>query len=374
MEAYRTDDAACRAGVLAFMSAWTARLHDLGYHSGFYSSMGSGGADQVANYAAPGYVRPDYLNFARWDGAATLADVAIPDAYWSPHRRMKQYAGGHQETWGGVTINIDNDYVDFGLAAGPQAGRLQPQRLAGRAGPDVEQRQPGRLPGQRHLRRRRARRTISGGWKSMNAIVRIGDLNRDGYDDVVARATKTGYLYFYPGRSNGTLGARKLLSKSFKGMREITAIGDLTGDGYPDLVAAQTSNKNLYLYPGKKGSTLGARKLILKGGWNTMTELAGVADFDRAGYPDLVARQTATGKLFLYPGRKGAFGPRRQIGTGFTGVRDLVGVGDFDRDGFVDLAGVLKANGNLMLYPGAGTGLRPAVRVGTGFGCCSPLL
>ena len=78
MEAYQTGDAACRAGVLAFMSAWTAQLHDLGYLSGFYSSMGSGVADQVANYAAPGYVRPDYLDFARWDNVATLTDPAIP--------------------------------------------------------------------------------------------------------------------------------------------------------------------------------------------------------------------------------------------------------------------------------------------------------
>src|SRR5690349_9969234 len=31
MEAYRTDDAACRAGVLAYLSAWSARLHDLRY-------------------------------------------------------------------------------------------------------------------------------------------------------------------------------------------------------------------------------------------------------------------------------------------------------------------------------------------------------
>lgn len=121
MEAYRTGDAACRAGVLAFAGAWSAGLHELGYLSGFYSSIRSGGADQVATYAAAGYVRPDYLDFARWDKVATLDDPAIPAAYWSPHRRMKQYSGGHTETWGGVTINIDNNVVDFATppAAGP---------------------------------------------------------------------------------------------------------------------------------------------------------------------------------------------------------------------------------------------------------------
>ena len=100
MEAYGTDDAACRTGVLNFMSAWTARLHDYGYVSGFYGSMGSGVADQVANYSAPGYVRPDFLDFARWDQVATVTDSAIPSTYWSPQRRMKQYRGDHVETPG----------------------------------------------------------------------------------------------------------------------------------------------------------------------------------------------------------------------------------------------------------------------------------
>ncbi|MEU7909231.1 glycoside hydrolase domain-containing protein [Actinoplanes sp. NPDC049118] len=121
MEAYRTEDTTCREGVLACMSAWTARLHDHGYLSGFYSSMSSGVADQVNAYNRAGYVRPDHLDFARWDQIATVTDTALPAGYWSPHRRVKQYRGGHDETWGGVTINIDNDYLD--VAPLPPAGR-----------------------------------------------------------------------------------------------------------------------------------------------------------------------------------------------------------------------------------------------------------
>ena len=32
----------CRESALAFLSAWTTRLHELGYVSGVYSSVGSG--------------------------------------------------------------------------------------------------------------------------------------------------------------------------------------------------------------------------------------------------------------------------------------------------------------------------------------------
>jgi hypothetical protein len=374
MEAYATTDSACRLGVLAFISAWSSKLHDLGYLSGFYSSIGSGGADQVANYAAAGYVRPDYLDFARWDLVSTLTDVAIPSSYWSPHRRMKQYQGGHTETWGAVTINIDSNYVDF---APLPAAKLADFDRNGWSDVLARTTSTGNLftyPGNGTAAEEGTRHKVSGGWGSFNAILRIGDLNRDGYEDVVARKSSNGYLYFYPGTSSGGLGKAKLLSKSFQRMREITAIGDLNKDGYPDLVAAQTSNHNLYLYPGAKGTKLGTRKVIRAGGWNTMSELAGVGDFNRDGYPDLMTRVTSNGYLYVYPGKKGGLKDRIFIGRGWNGFRDLVGVGDFDRDGYPDLAAVQKSNGALMLFRGAGTSLRPGLRLATGYGGRSPLL
>lgn len=374
LEAYRTGDAACRAGVLAFMSAWTARLHDLGYLSGFYSSMGSGVADQVANYAAPGYVRPDYLDFARWDRVATVTDAAIPAGHWWPHRRMKQHAGDHDETWGGVTINIDSNTVD--LAPLPGAG---PADFDRNGWSDVLARtaSSGGLalyPGNGTHVDEHARRRLGDGWKPMDALVRIGDLNRDGYTDVVARVASSGFLYLYPGGRDGRFGTRELLSKNFGELREITAIGDLNSDGYPDLIAAQANGHDLYLYPGAKDARLGTRKVIGDAGWHTMSELTGVGDFNGDGHPDLVGRQSSTGRLFLSPGRAGALGARKEIGAGWNGMRDLIGVGDFDRDGHPDLAAVLKTSGDLMLYRGDGGGLHPGVRLAGDYGDRSPLL
>ncbi|GIF01750.1 hypothetical protein Ari01nite_92140 [Paractinoplanes rishiriensis] len=374
MEAYRTDDAACRAGVLAFMSAWTARLHDLGYLSGFYSSMGSGVADQVANYNTAGYVRPDYLDFARWDGVATVSDTAIPAGYWSPHRRMKQYLGGHNETHGGVTINIDNDYVDF--------APLPPAQFAdfnGNGWSDVIARTTSNgslilYPGNGTYVDTAAARTVgNSGWNTMSAIVRIGDLNLDGREDLVARQSSTGALWFYPGTGSG-FGTRKQIGAGWNGMREITPIADLDRDGYPDLIAAQTNNNNLYFYPGRPGATLGSRIQIGTGGWGAMSELTGVGDFDRDGYPDMIARLTSTGALYLYPGRSGGFAARRQLHTGWNTMRDLLGVGDFNRDGYPDLTAVNISSNILYLYQGNGTTLLPRIQVATGFAGRTPLL
>lgn len=115
MEAYTRTASATRA-TLAFLAAWTSRLHALGYESGVYSSGGSGIADLVSRLGTE-YVQPDDIWIANWDGRRTSDDPYVPDSAWSNHERIRQYRGGHNETWGGVTINIDNNYVE-GATAG----------------------------------------------------------------------------------------------------------------------------------------------------------------------------------------------------------------------------------------------------------------
>ncbi len=110
MEAY-TRTASATASTLAYLEAWTERLHELGYSSGVYSSSASGIADLVKQIGT-GYTLPDDVWFANWNGIANASDPYIPATAWTPSKRIHQYRGGHNETFGGVTINIDNNYVD----------------------------------------------------------------------------------------------------------------------------------------------------------------------------------------------------------------------------------------------------------------------
>ncbi len=106
----------CRESALAFLSAWTDQLHALGYVSGVYSSAGSG-IEMLddARVERPGqFSLPDQIWIARWDGYANTSTHYIREDGWLPGGRMKQYQGGHNETWGGVTINIDRNYLDLG--------------------------------------------------------------------------------------------------------------------------------------------------------------------------------------------------------------------------------------------------------------------
>jgi hypothetical protein len=99
------------AATLTFLEAWTNKLHSLGYVSGVYSSSASGIVD-LAGQLGSDYVEPDDLWIANWNGQQSTSDSVVPSNAWAGHQRIHQYAGGHNETYGGATINIDNNYVD----------------------------------------------------------------------------------------------------------------------------------------------------------------------------------------------------------------------------------------------------------------------
>jgi hypothetical protein len=120
MEAYDRRQSTCVRAVLQFLSAWTGELHRRGYRSGVYSSAASGVTDLVLAYNNPSVRRPDFIWFAHWNGHAGTQDPYLPSWAWPGHRRIAQYRGGHDERWGNVTINIDNDYVDS-ILVGPRA-------------------------------------------------------------------------------------------------------------------------------------------------------------------------------------------------------------------------------------------------------------
>lgn len=368
MEAYQTGNAACTNAVLGFLGAWTSRLHDRAYSSGVYASIASGVTDLVNDYGSTSRPHADYLYFARYDGIAGTANAAIPAGYWTPHRRIHQYLGGHDETYGGVTINIDTDYVDVAPLPTPGFGDFNENGWTDVMARNTANGELYLYPG--NGTNLGSRVTIGSGWGNFNSITRLGDFNRDGHEDVITRDSATGFLWLYPG-TGSRLGTRIRIGTGWNGMREITATGDLNGDGYPDLMAVQSASGRLYFYPGH-GTGLGSGSR-LGPGWNGMSELAGVGDLTGDGRRDLLARQTATGTLYLYPGAGVGFATPIRLGTGWGGMRSLVGVGDFDRDGHPDLMAVNSATRTLYLYRGKTGGLLPGIAESSGWSTLNPL-
>ncbi|MCF6376166.1 DUF1906 domain-containing protein [Nocardioides KLBMP 9356] len=132
LEGFDLTNTACRESALAFTSAWVTRTKALGYVAGFYSSASSGikMLDDARTQRPGQFALPDRIWIARWDGRADTSTTYIPEDGWRPGGRMKQYRGGHNETWGGVTINIDTNFIDLGAGSVPvPEGRCPGTRL-----------------------------------------------------------------------------------------------------------------------------------------------------------------------------------------------------------------------------------------------------
>jgi hypothetical protein len=148
LEAYDIGNRHCRESALSFTSTWTTRLHRLGYVSGVYSSAASHiKAMDDARVGRPGtFALPDRIWIARWDGVANTSTSYIREDGWRPGGRMKQYRGGHNETHGGVTINIDSNFLDLdrGSVARPERDHCGGIRLSYRTYPKLRAGATGR--------------------------------------------------------------------------------------------------------------------------------------------------------------------------------------------------------------------------------------
>lgn len=120
MESYTRTTSASGA-TMTFLDAWSSRLHALGYDSGVYSSSASGIADLAARQGTL-FQSPDDIWIANWNGRASAVDSYVPAEAWADHQRIHQYRGGHDETYGGVTINVDNNYVEGATAGAESSG------------------------------------------------------------------------------------------------------------------------------------------------------------------------------------------------------------------------------------------------------------
>ena len=112
LEAY-PKSAACATQVQAFADGWVYGLNTRGYLAGLYSSLCSGIVDLQAGLPKAKYVMND-IWIAAWNNTPNIYgfEPTLPDGMWNQHQRIHQYQGGHNESYGGVTLNIDSNAID----------------------------------------------------------------------------------------------------------------------------------------------------------------------------------------------------------------------------------------------------------------------
>lgn len=98
--------------VKAFVDAWVERLRQRGHQAGVYGA-GVNATSDWAPIANP----PQAVWIAEWNNNESVFGLSgLPDTLWTTHQRIHQFQGPHNETWGGVTFNIDSDRADGPVA------------------------------------------------------------------------------------------------------------------------------------------------------------------------------------------------------------------------------------------------------------------
>ena len=86
---------------------------------GFVAGVYGSAASTIRDVAALGAAKPDVVWIANWNGVESVfGDPYVSDTLWPNHQRVHQYKGGHKETYGGVTINVDSNVVDSLVVGG----------------------------------------------------------------------------------------------------------------------------------------------------------------------------------------------------------------------------------------------------------------
>ena len=115
VEGYKLGNATCTKAVQSFVAGWVQELHARGLVAGLYGSA----ASTIRDVSAVTDNLPDAVWIANWNGVeGVFGDPYVSNGLWVNHQRIHQYKGGHNETYGGVKINIDSNYVDSTVVGG----------------------------------------------------------------------------------------------------------------------------------------------------------------------------------------------------------------------------------------------------------------
>ena len=213
-------------------------------------------------------------------------------------------------------------------------------------------------------------RKVGGGWQTMDRVIGVRDFDGDGKDDLIGREARTGYLWLYPGsaKDHTPYSTRVRVGTGFGKMDNVQAAGDMTGDGFPDIVSNDNDGR-LWLFAGN-GTGGFLPRFELSNGWYTVNEIAGGGDYTGDGKDDLIGR-TTTGDLYIYPG-PGApdtrIATRTKVGSGYNAFDTFSGPGNWTPDAKPDLLLRRDTDNKLVLFYGRGSaGFTTGRTVGTGW-------
>ncbi len=199
----------------------------------------------------------------------------------------------------------------------------------------------------------------------------VGDYNGDGYADVVVGTNGSGLAEIFPGSAQGTGAPTQLHAPcgAVDFATEAVSAGDLNGDGYADLLVGAWRSNLAYVYYGSDQGLLPQPTVLngtgvpgrssLDGGISYFgAGIAGAGDINADGYADVLVGDG--GGVHVYLGGPSGVTSASTLIPAPSGSYDfgfpLAGVGDLNADGFADIAVGAYDDNAVYVYLGGPTG------------------
>lgn len=133
-------------------------------------------------------------------------------------------------------------------------------------------------------------------WK----IVGTGDLNGDGYPDIVWRHQTQGWLAYWTLVNNSVTGTGLLsIPKNADLNWTIKGVGDVNGDGYADLIWQHTDG-SIAVWTMRGATVLTTTLFSISGTGDPNWKIAAVADLNKDGKEDLIFQHATGGWLAVW--------------------------------------------------------------------------
>jgi hypothetical protein len=220
-----------------------------------------------------------------------------------------------------------------------------------------------------------------GGSTFGGAVASAGDIDGDGYADVVVGAKRdpnlngvsVGAIYIYRGSATGLSSAPSTriqapASGYFGGA--VASAGDVDGNGYADVIVGAPLSNAAYVYLGSAAGLSSTNVVTYSGAASSSfgSSVSGADDLNGDGYADIIvgapgSASGAAGAAFVYLGSASGLGttavnPASKLPNSNFGS-SVAGAGDVNGDGFADVIVGGYSSTEACIYQGSATTVVP---------------
>ncbi len=189
-------------------------------------------------------------------------------------------------------------------------------------------------------------------------VAAVNDVNADGSPDLLWQNTQTGQLVFW--LMHGTMVSQygSIFAVVPDTHWRVASMADFNGDGHPDILWENTQTGQLLVWY-MNGTTVTQHGPIFAAVPNTAWRVAGTADYNSDGHPDLLWENGQTGQVLLWLMGGSGGTTVTTYGTPLATLSDLhwriVGTGDTNADGHPDIVWQNTATGQVTRWLTNGT-------------------